>query len=118
MTDKRIQNFTEFWPFYLTEHANVYCRMCHFVGTGLALGILAWSWTTAHYAWGFLALLAGYGFAWVGHFVIEKNRPATFTYPLWSLIGDFKLFVMMLTGKGWSSRPVLEQMGIESPSEA
>jgi hypothetical protein len=118
MSDQRIENFTAFWPYYLSEHANVYCRICHFIGTALALGIVVWSVLSGNYLSGLWALLAGYGFAWIGHYLIEKNRPATFTYPLWSLIADFKLFGFMLRGKGWAATPVHGQMGISETAEA
>ncbi|MDX2298122.1 MAG: DUF962 domain-containing protein [Xanthomonadaceae bacterium] len=99
MTDK-FSSFEEFYPFYLGEHSNRTCRRLHFVGSGLVLGVLA---AVIMGELGPLWLLSipviGYGFAWVGHFVFEKNRPATFTYPVWSLIGDWVMFGEMLTGK-------------------
>ena len=99
MTDK-FSSFEEFYPFYLGEHSNRTCRRLHFVGSGLVLGVLV---AVVMGRLGPLWLLSipviGYGFAWVGHFVFEKNRPATFTYPLWSLIGDWVMFGEMLTGK-------------------
>ena len=92
MTDK-FSSFEEFYPFYLGEHSNRTCRRLHFVGSGLVLGVLV---AVVMGRLGPLWLLSipviGYGFAWVGHFVFEKNRPATFTYPLWSLIGDWVMF--------------------------
>jgi hypothetical protein len=98
---QRYQSFREFWPFYLSEHANPLNRRLHFVGTTLnnltVLGALA----TGHYAWLLLGPVFGYGFAWIGHFGVEHNRPATFTYPLWSLMGDYRMYGMMLTGKLW-----------------
>lgn len=99
MTDK-FSSFEEFYPFYLGEHSNRTCRRLHFVGSGLVLGVIA---AVIMGRLGPLWLLSipviGYGFAWVGHFVFEKNRPATFTYPVWSLIGDWVMFGEMLTGK-------------------
>lgn len=96
---KRIETFSEFWPFYLGEHSKPATRTMHFVGScGVLLNlaaaiVLMQPW----YCLG--ALLCGYGFAWVSHFFIEHNRPATFTYPLWSLIADWKMWGLMLIGK-------------------
>lgn len=96
---ERYQSFEEFWPFYLREHAKPATRWMHFVGTHLGLAVLGGALATGQ-LWAIpAALVPGYGFAWVSHFFIEKNRPATFTYPLWSLLGDFKLMACMWTGK-------------------
>jgi hypothetical protein len=92
------KSFEEFWPFYVQEHANATNRRLHFVGTGLALGTVAYALLKRKPKLLLLAPLAGYGFAWVGHFLVEKNRPATFKHPLWSLRGDFKMFGHMLAG--------------------
>lgn len=95
----QFRSFAEFYPYYLGEHSNPTCRRLHFVGTSLVIALLAY--TIGSGKW--LLLLAvpvfGYGFAWVGHFFIEKNRPATFTYPLYSLAGDFVMFRDILLGK-------------------
>ena len=95
----QIRSFAEFYPYYLGEHSNPTCRRLHFVGTSLVIALLAY--TIGSGKW--LLLLAvpvfGYGFAWVGHFFFEKNRPATFTYPLYSLAGDFVMFRDILLGK-------------------
>lgn len=93
------KSFKEFYPYYLGEHSNRICRALHFIGTFLLLNLLVYSLTTAQYSLLFLLPIVGYGFAWVGHFVFEKNRPATFKYPLYSLFGDFKMFWDLLTGK-------------------
>lgn len=95
----RIQTFEEFWPFYLREHSNRVCRGLHYVGSTLALG---WLVSTVVFAnpWLLLAALVnGYAFAWVGHFFFEKNRPATFKYPLWSFAGDWKMYFLFVTGR-------------------
>jgi hypothetical protein len=95
----RFANFSEFYTFYLNEHANRTCRRLHFTGSLLVLLTAAWSVATS--AWMLLLLLPviGYGFAWIGHFFFEKNRPATFTHPFYSLAGDWVMFRDMLTGR-------------------
>jgi hypothetical protein len=99
------RSFSEFYPYYLSEHANPRNRQLHFVGTLLVLslaGYAAWS-GEPRLLWALP--FAGYGFAWVGHFVVERNRPATFKHPLWSLMGDFRMFADMLTGRvSWTAR--------------
>ncbi len=95
----RFQSFAEFYPFYLGEHANPTCRRLHFVGSCLVLAALAYAILTAQPLYLWLLPVIGYGFAWVGHFVFEKNRPATFKYPLYSLMGDWVMFKDILTGK-------------------
>ena len=96
---QQFTSFAQFYPYYLGEHANPACRRLHFVGTSLVIALLAY--TIGSGKW--LLLLAlpvfGYGFAWVGHFFFERNRPATFTHPLYSLIGDFVMFRDILLGK-------------------
>ncbi|MFY9621748.1 MAG: DUF962 domain-containing protein [Pyrinomonadaceae bacterium] len=99
MVAKRFQSFSDFWPYYLNEHSKPLTRALHAVGsfTGIALLIL---FIAIGKWWLFpLAFVPGYGFAWIGHFFVEKNRPATFTYPLWSFMGDWKMLALMLTGK-------------------
>lgn len=95
----RYGSFAEFWPFYLGEHSKPLTRWLHFVGTSLVVLNAIWAIATLHPLWLLLCPVYGYFWAWVGHFVVEKNRPATFTYPLWSLIGDFKMWAMMATGR-------------------
>lgn len=95
----RYQSFTEFYPFYLSQHENRICRRLHFVGSALALGLLATALVKGSALWLLPAIICPYALAWIGHFVFEKNRPATFTYPLWSFIGDWKMFGEMLRGK-------------------
>ncbi|MCG6953508.1 MAG: DUF962 domain-containing protein [Betaproteobacteria bacterium] len=96
---KRYASFAEFYPFYLSEHANQTCRRLHFVGTSLGLACLVIALVTLNAWWLLVGLLVGYAFAWVGHFVFEKNRPATFTYPLWSLMGDWVMWSEILRGR-------------------
>ncbi len=94
----RPSTFAEFWPYYVAQHLHPLNRALHVSGTTLALvcfglGVAFSPW----YALG--ALPAGYGPAWVGHFFVERNRPATFKHPLWSLLGDFHMFGLVLTGR-------------------
>jgi hypothetical protein len=91
--------FREFYAFYLGEHANRTCRRLHFVGTSLVLVILTVAVATGQWRWLWGMPVVGYGFAWVGHFGFEKNRPATFQRPLFSLAGDWVMFWQMLTGR-------------------
>jgi len=88
----RFTRFADFYPFYLGEHQNRTCRRLHFVGSTLVLACLWKLVTTAALVWLLYALLCGYGFAWVGHFFFEKNRPATFKYPFYSLMGDWVMY--------------------------
>ena len=93
------KTFSDFYPFYLREHANLTSRKLHFVGTCGVIALLLLFFFTGN-----LMILAalpviGYGFAWVGHFFFEKNRPATFKHPFYSLLGDFRMFWDILTGK-------------------
>lgn len=95
----RIQTFAEFYPFYLGEHANRICRRLHFIGSSIALMLLLGALVTGDGRLLALALLQGYAFAWVGHFFFEHNRPATFKYPLFSFIGDWRMWWDMLRGR-------------------
>ncbi|MBY0241512.1 MAG: DUF962 domain-containing protein [Burkholderiaceae bacterium] len=96
---ERFQTFKAFYPFYLQEHANVTCRRLHFIGSTLVLLILATALLRGEYALLWLMPLVGYGFAWIGHFFFEHNRPATFQYPLYSFIGDWVMYKEMWTGR-------------------
>jgi hypothetical protein len=97
MAEKRYRTLEEFYPYYLSEHRDPACRGLHFIGTGTALVLLGLFLVTVKWQLLLAALLAGYGFAWVGHFFFEHNRPATFTYPVLSLISDFRMFFEILT---------------------
>jgi hypothetical protein len=99
MAARRFASFGEFYPFYLSEHANVVSRRLHFTGSSLVLGCLLAAVTTGNAWWLLGALLCGYGFAWVGHFFFERNRPATFSHPVYSFIGDWVMYKDILTGK-------------------
>ena len=96
--DKKYQSFAEFWPFYVSQHVKKVTRWMHLVGTTLMLVTFTYA-VTVNLLHLLIMPIIGYGFAWVAHFFIEKNRPATFTYPLWSLLADFKMCGLMLLGK-------------------
>ena len=102
-TDKKFASkftsFSEFYPFYLSEHSNQTSRRLHFVGTSIALFLLISALLTRNSGLVLVALLQGYAFAWVGHFFFEHNRPATFKYPFYSFAGDWRMWADMLTGK-------------------
>ena len=89
---KSFTSFAEFYPFYLGEHANRTCRRLHFLGSSLALVCVGRSLLLGDARWGLAALLCGYGFAWLGHFGFEKNRPASFKRPLYSFLGDWRMY--------------------------
>ncbi len=92
-------SFRKFYSFYLSEHSNRTCRRLHFVGSTLVLLTLAAAVATAHWTWLWLCPLFGYGFAWAGHFFFEHNRPATFTHPFYSFIGDWVMYAQILGGR-------------------
>lgn len=95
----KFSSFAEFYPYYLGEHANATCRRLHFVGTACVIALLCYVLASQQWLllWGLPVI--GYGFAWVGHFFFEHNKPATFKYPFYSLAGDFVMFRDILTGK-------------------
>jgi hypothetical protein len=97
--EKKYETFAEFYPSYLSQHSNRTCRQLHFVGSTLALLALVALVLTGSLYWLPVALVCGYGFAWIGHFAFEKNRPATFRQPLYSLLGDWVMYWQMLTGQ-------------------
>jgi hypothetical protein len=95
----RFARFADFYPYYLSEHSNRTCRRLHFVGTALVIAIVVAAFASGNLVWLLAAPVAGYGFAWVGHFWFEHNRPATFRHPFYSLAADFVLFRDMLVGR-------------------
>ncbi len=105
---EKITNYNDFWPYYLREHAKPETRALHYVGTSLALLCLAIGlFSNATYL--IFVPFAGYGFAWAAHFFVEHNKPATFTYPGWSLYSDFRMFALFVTKQ---LKPHLDAAGI------
>lgn len=96
---REFASFREFYPFYLSEHADRRSRRMHFAGTTLILVLMAIAFVGSNWNWLWLIPVAGYGFAWIGHFVFEKNRPATFKHPLYSLLGDWVMYFDILRGR-------------------
>jgi hypothetical protein len=88
----RFTSFRDFYPYYLGEHSHPACRRLHLAGTALTLAAIIAALVTRRWALLLAAPVAGYGLAWIGHFVFERNRPATFRYPLYSLLGDLAMF--------------------------
>ncbi|MGC2518386.1 MAG: DUF962 domain-containing protein [Burkholderiales bacterium] len=93
------KSFADFYPFYLSEHSNRTCRRLHFAGTSIGGLFLLQAIESLNPWWILVGLAVGYAFAWVGHFRFEKNRPATFTYPFYSFVGDWAMWKDTLTGK-------------------
>jgi hypothetical protein len=96
---RKYASFAEFYPFYLSEHADRTTRRLHFLGSSLGLVCLGLGVWTGNAWWLLVGLATGYGLAWAAHFLVEKNRPATFQHPLYSFMGDWRMFWDMLTGK-------------------
>ena len=99
MSASRFPSFRAFYPFYLGEHANRTCRRLHFIGSLGVIALVVVAIVQRNGWWLLAALACGYGFAWVGHFFFEHNRPATFQHPIYSFIGDWVMFVDVLRGK-------------------
>ena len=97
--DKQFKKFADFYPYYLSEHQNLTCRRLHFFGSLGILTLILFVIVTSQWILLWFIPVLGYGFAWVGHFFFEKNRPATFTYPFYSFLGDWVMFKDTLSGK-------------------
>ena len=95
---RTIESFEEFWPYYVAQHRHPVNRGLHFVGTTLVLACLCLAVLSSP-LWLVVMPVTGYGLAWIGHFAFERNRPATFTYPLWSLRGDFRMYRLLWLGR-------------------
>ena len=95
----RTKSYQSFWPDYLAEHRSLGNRRLHFLGTGLAILFLVCAAVLGDLRFITAAIIAGYGFAWSGHRFVERNRPASFSHPYWSLFSDFRMFGLWLTGR-------------------
>ncbi|MEM9233943.1 MAG: DUF962 domain-containing protein [Pseudomonadota bacterium] len=109
MAERKYKTFTDFFPYYLQEHAKPRTRAWHYVGTALVIVVALTAILTTTWWMLFLMPVAGYFFAWVSHAFVERNKPATFTYPLWSLAADFRMFFLALTGR---LKPHLQAAGV------
>ena len=109
MGEERIRSYAEFWPHYLREHAKPATRAWHFLGSTLVLIALALFLSGQGWAWLVVVPLAGYGPAWCAHFLVEGNKPATWRYPLWSLVSDARMYALWLAGR---LRRELDKAGI------
>ena len=110
-----IKTFEDFWPYYLGEHRLVVCRAWHYVGSSIGLLSILALVVTLNPWWLLVGLIAGYGCAWIGHFFFEHNRPATFDYPWWSFIADYKMYGLALRGK--MKEELSRQLGRGSKTE-
>jgi hypothetical protein len=119
-SETKFTSFSAFYPFYLLEHQHPLCRLLHYIGSSLVLILGAFIIATQHWSWLWLLLVVGYGFAWIGHFFIEHNRPATFKYPFYSLLADWVMFKDFLTGQLAQKlqRATSEKAEVQTPPNA
>jgi hypothetical protein len=99
MSDTRMESFEQFWPYYVGEHRDPLNRALHYAGTSMAIGTIVAAAVTANPTWLLLTPVVGYGPAWIGHFLVENNTPATFKHPVWSLRADLKMLAMAIQGQ-------------------
>ena len=118
MAEEDFKSFEEFWPHYVAEHSRTGTRALHAVGTLVGTGLLVALAARGKWKMLPLALLPGYGAAWIGHFLVERNRPATFRHPLWSFVGDYKMLGFVLTGRMQEEIARLHPGGIKPREEA
>ena len=97
--EKKYKNFKDFYPYYISEHSHKTTKLLHFIGTTFSLYFLINFFLSFEIKFIFFSLISGYGFAWVAHFFVEKNKPATFTYPLYSCVADHLMYIEILRGK-------------------
>ena len=97
--DRKFHSYDEFFTFYLQQHSDPRNRILHAIGTTLGIAVVVAAFTSGHPWYALLFFPIGYGFAWTGHFVLEKNKPATFGHPFWSFISDFRMLGLMFTGR-------------------
>lgn len=95
----KFSSFAQFYPYYLSEHRHPVCRALHYIGSALVIIVLLYALWTQQWRWLWLLPLIGYGFAWVGHFAFEHNKPATFKHPLYSLAADWVMLKDFITGQ-------------------
>ena len=119
MSEGEFQSFAEFWPFYVREHSRATTRRIHFVGATLAIIVLIVAVVEQRWLLLLAVPVCGYALAWFSHFVIERNRPATFKYPLWALRGDLKMWALMATCRMADEvRRILRPEGLEQDKAA
>ncbi|WP_345844751.1 DUF962 domain-containing protein [Shewanella algae] len=97
--EQKYKSFAEFYPFYLSQHSDPVCRGLHYLGSTLVLLILLFSLLSGQFVWLLALPVVGYGFAWIGHFGFEHNKPATFQYPVYSLVADWVMLAQLVSGK-------------------
>ena len=96
---KPLQSFEEFWEYYVMEHSLPHTRQLHFMGSTAAVTLAVTGLFAGRFSFVVLAVLVGYGIAWISHFVVQKNKPASWEHPMWSFLSDAKLFFLMATGR-------------------
>ena len=111
---ERYKTYSAFFDYYLSEHERSLTRVLHYAGSSCGIAALVIAIVQAQPLWIVAGLIAGYGCAWIGHFFVEHNRPATFTYPLWSFIGDYHMFFLFLTGQLGKRRRIASERRLDA----